>query len=186
MKRNYSLAMNGGQIFLETGDEEHFSNRVENMKILDESGNVLISFEDGEFFRYFYDKRKTLKKMQTFKKDHTFEFEYKRFIVRDEIIIVKKKVVEKKRYEYFPEETITTTFYYSTRGTRPVLTKIKIREKYFDRYERIIENVYDSEGLKVVQSKEVYKDFYADGIKTTFTKYDSMGYIVEEKIDYME
>lgn len=185
MKQNYSLAMNGGEIFLELGDE-HCSNRVENMKILDDSGNVLISFEDGEFFRHFYDEWKTLKKKQTFEKDHTFEFEYRRFIYRDKFITVKKKIVEKKRYEDSPEETITTTFYYRTEVTRVILTKIKIREKYFDRYERITENVYDSEGLKVVQSKEVYKDFYTDGITTTFKKYDSDGYIVEEKTDYKE
>lgn len=185
MKRNYSLAMSGGKIFLELGDE-HCSNRVENMKILDDSGDVLISFEDGEFFKHFYDESGMLKKKQTFGKDHTFEYKYEMSLVGTILVPLYKKIVEKKRYDHSPEETITTTFFYKADGLRRILTKTKIKETYFDRYERITENEYDEYGLKVVRSKEVYKDFCSDCITTTLTEYNSMGYIVNETTDYKE
>lgn len=185
MQQIFPLAMSDSRLILNTANGA-CDKTVLSMEVLDDSGDVLISFEDGEFFRHFYDESKNRKKKQTFEKDHTFEYEYEEFYVGSRLVPFTKKIIEKKRYECSPEETITTTYFCKQGNNGAILTKIRIREKYFDHYERTTENIYDEIGFKVIQSKEVYKDFYAGGITTTFTKYDGMGRIVEEKTDYKE
>ena len=183
MKQTYLLANNGGQMFIETGDG-NLEDYIENFHILDESCDTILSFENGEFFRHYYDEMKMLKRKESLNKDHIFEYDYEDYLLGAKLVPFKKRVVEKKRYKGQPEETITTTCFYEVKDFRPVLKMVRIKSKKSNQYESVREEIFNSCGERMVSSKEVFKDFRARKVTTTFTKYDCMGNAVDQSIGY--